>query len=136
VKLDGEGHAARGPGWEERREEGVSFRQRFELRAGQWMLLELARQVFGDATSVRLVRGARERPPFRGMVILRVPFRSMEDHRAREGVFLSLAAADPVVAAVPMLYVFEPDPALPGPPAPGVSAGGTPVSPSTSPSRP
>lgn len=116
MKLDGEAHAARGPGWEDRRDEGVETRRRFELRAGQWALLELARQVFGAAASARLHPGGRAQPPFGGIVTFRVPFRTLEDHRAREGVFLALASADPVASSTRFLLVFEPDASLPGPP--------------------
>ncbi len=116
MKLDGEVHAARGPGWEDRRDEGVETRRRFELRAGQWALLALARRIFGPATAARLHPGGRAQPPFGGIVTFTVPFHTLEDHRAREGVFLALASADPVASSTRFLLVFEPDPALPGPP--------------------
>ncbi len=106
---DRESVAARGPGWEERRTHREERRDRWELQAGEWQGMALARHVFGAEVEVRLE--ARHAPhPFRGMLTLRVPFRSLEDHRVREGVFLALVARDPVIRQVPFLYLFEPLP--------------------------
>jgi hypothetical protein len=106
---DRESLAARGPGWEERRTHREERRNHWELRAGEWQGMALARHVFGERVEVRLE--ARHAPhPFRGMLTLRVPFRSLEEHRVRERVFLALVARDPVIRQVPFLYLFEPLP--------------------------
>jgi len=109
MNSDAESSLARGPGWEERRNQRSVAHDRWEVRAGEWAALELARHVFGDDTGVRLA-GWPSRAPFRGMLTLQVPFRSMVDHRRREGVFLHLVARDPVLARVPFVFIFEPAP--------------------------
>lgn len=96
-----------GPGWEERRDVREEHRERWERRAAQWAALELAREVFGDQVVARLERYPA-RGGFHGLLTLRVPFQGLDDHRRREGVFASLAAADPVLRQVPLLFVFEP----------------------------
>jgi hypothetical protein len=42
-------------------------------------------------------------------MVLRVPFDSLEAHRAREEQFMDAAALDPVLSEVPLVYVFGPD---------------------------
>lgn len=95
-----------GPGWEERRDVRDAERVRWERRSGQWAALDLARDVFGRETSVRL-EGYGARGAFRGMITLRVPLRGLDDHRRREQVFRVLAGRDPVLAQVPLIFVFE-----------------------------
>ncbi|CAN5645949.1 hypothetical protein BH23GEM11_BH23GEM11_07350 [soil metagenome] len=109
MTIERESTLARGPGWEERRSARAAATDRWELRAGEWAALDLARHVFGDDVEARLA-GWPARAPFRGLLSLRVPFRSLADHRRREEVFLLLAARDPVVSRIPFVYVFEPAP--------------------------
>lgn len=109
MNSEAESSLARGPGWEERRDHRSVAHDRWEVRAGEWAVLDLARHLFGPETQVRLA-GWPSRAPFRGMLTLRVPFRSMVDHRRREGVFLELVARDPVLSRVAFVYVFEPAP--------------------------
>jgi hypothetical protein len=47
---------------------------------------------------------------FRGLLSVTVPFRSLADHRAREHLFLSWASRDPILARVPLIFVFDPAP--------------------------
>jgi hypothetical protein len=96
-----------GPGWLELRRQQIPARTRWERRSGQWRALALARYVFGEAAAARL-DGFPPRGGLRGLLHLEVPFRDLEDHRERETLFLSLAAADPVLVQVPLVYVFEP----------------------------
>jgi hypothetical protein len=89
--------------------------RRWELRAAQWRAWELAEAVFGSRVRLGLKKGNGP-GTFRGLITLFVPFRSLEDHRGREELFLSWAGADPVLARVPFIYVFEPVPeAVPAP---------------------
>jgi hypothetical protein len=81
---------------------------RIEVRAAQWKALELARAVFGKEVGVAMI-GLRPRGPLRGLLRLDVPFDSLERHREREGVFLSLVGQDPLLARVPLVYVVGPD---------------------------
>jgi hypothetical protein len=102
--------------WLELREERVEERVRWGIRAAQWRALELAREVFGESAAIRLdafpPRGA-----FRALVHLRVPFEDLDDHRERETIFGALAGHDELLRRVPLVFVFEPDPA--GRPASG-----------------
>lgn len=82
-------------------------RSRWRARAAEWRALELARALFGPEASVRLSLCGPGRP-FRGLLHLEVPFRSLADHRIRESVFLACAGEDPVVARVPFVFIFEP----------------------------
>lgn len=106
MKLEPGDEQILGPGWEERRDVRDAERVRWERRSGEWAALDLARAVFGRETSVRL-EGYGARGPFRGMVTLRVPFRELDEHRLRERVFRTLVGRDPVLAQVPMIFVFE-----------------------------
>jgi len=81
----------------------------WELRAAQWRAWFLAEHAFGTPVRVSLV-GRPGYPGFRGFLHLTVPFRSLEDHRARESVFLAWAGEDPALARVPLLFVFDPSP--------------------------
>lgn len=125
MKLDGESRAARGPGWEERRDHRAEARSRWRGRSAQWAALALAHHLFGPSATVRSAGGGAIAPspsdPVQGMLQLRVPFRSLEDHRQRESRFLALTRMDPVLASFPFLYVFEPDPSVDPPPGPPAS---------------
>lgn len=81
---------------------------RIEVRAAQWKAVELARMVFGRDVGVAMV-GLRTRGPLRGLLRLDVPFETLERHREREGVFLSLVGQDPLLARVPLVYILGPD---------------------------
>jgi hypothetical protein len=95
--------------WREIRREIIPARTRWERRAGQWRAVRIARMVFGDRTTGRL-EGFPPRGGFSGLLHLEVPFHDLEDHRARERLFLALAGADPVLARVPLVFSFAPDP--------------------------
>lgn len=81
---------------------------RIEVRAAQWKALELARTVFGQDVGIAMI-GLRSGGPVRGLLRLDVPFESLERHRQREGVFLSLVGQDPLLTRVPLVYVVGPD---------------------------
>ena len=81
---------------------------RIEVRAAQWKALELARAVFGENVGMAMI-GLRHRGPLRGLLRLDVPFDSLERHRERQDVFLSLVGQDPLLARVPLVYVVGPD---------------------------
>jgi hypothetical protein len=84
--------------------ERVDERERWEVRAAQWRARALAEVVFGGEVQARVT--GRLRGPFRGLLHLDVPFHGLAEHRARERVFLSAAASDPVIARVPFVFVF------------------------------
>lgn len=107
MATDPESVSARGPGWEERRAHRAVQTRRWERKAAALAAHALARFVFGPRVEARLSPWPAP-PPLTGLLELRVPFRSLDDHRMREALFLELAAADPVVAGRPFLYVFEP----------------------------
>jgi hypothetical protein len=107
VATDPESVAANGPGWEERRTHRAVRAVRWERRAAALAAHDLAHFVFGPRVEVRLSPWEAH-PPLTGLLELRVPFASLDDHRSRETLFLALAAADPVVAGRPFVYVFEP----------------------------
>lgn len=102
--------AGEGENWIEIREERVAERERWAVRAAQWRTLELAREAFGEGAAVRL-DGYPPRGTFRGLVHVRVPFDDLDDHRRREGHFLALAGRDELLERVPLVFVFDPDPA-------------------------
>jgi hypothetical protein len=106
---ESDGAAAHHAGWWEIRRETIPGRTRWERRAGQWRAVDLAREVFGEGAAGRL-EGFPPRGGFKGLVHLEVPFRDMEDHRAREDLFLALASSDPVLERVPLVFVFAPVP--------------------------
>jgi hypothetical protein len=99
---------SRGPGWEERRNERAEATARWQLRAFQMAALPLAQEVFGPQATVYLLPWGG-RPPLAGGLTLQVPFRDLNDHRAREALFLALAARDPVLSGTPCVYVFQPE---------------------------
>lgn len=80
-------------------------RARWEVRAAQWRARELAEDVFGEVTDMG-VTGIRAGGPLRGLMHLAVPFRDLDEHRARQDRFMTAAASDPLLAAVPLVYVF------------------------------
>jgi hypothetical protein len=82
-------------------------RLRWEARSAQWRARELAERVFGGEVATRLV-GLTTRSTFRGMLHLQVPFTHLERHRALEACFLAVAARDPVLARVPLVFVLGP----------------------------
>jgi hypothetical protein len=97
-----------GAHWLEIREERVSSRRRWSIRAAQWRALELAREVFGDAAA--RLEGFPPRGAFEGMVHLSVPFQDLETHSHLEARFSGLAGRDELLSRVPLVFVFEPRP--------------------------
>jgi hypothetical protein len=85
------------------------LRRPWEVRAAQWRAWELAEAAFGQGVSVRLT-GKGSYQSFRGLLTFTVPFSTLGDHRMRESTFLSWARMDPILAQVPLVFVFEPDP--------------------------
>jgi hypothetical protein len=85
------------------------LRRRWEVRCAQWRAWVLAEAAFGPPVLVTLSGGA-EVQSFRGLLNLRIPFRNLEDHWNREALFLAWAEKDPVLARVPVVFVFEPAP--------------------------
>jgi hypothetical protein len=81
---------------------------RWEVRAAQWRALELARSVFGAEARGGMI-GLRHHGPLRGLMLLDVPFDGIERHRALEARFLAMAASDPLLCRVPLVYVVGPD---------------------------
>ena len=81
----------------------------WRVRSAQWRAWTLAEAAFGEGVTAHLA-GKGGFDVFRGLLTLRVPFRSLQDHRHREALFLSWAEADPILARVPFIFVFQPDP--------------------------
>lgn len=79
-------------------------RERWEARAAQWRARELAEAVFGGEVVARLVGPTRG--SFRGLLHLDVPFLGLADHQERERRFVAAASDDPVLARVPLVFVF------------------------------
>ena len=82
----------------------IDERERWEVRAAQWRARALAEVVFGGEVDARVT--GRIPGPFRGLLHLDVPFDGLAEHRAREGVFMSAVARDPVLSRVSLLFVF------------------------------
>ncbi|NIR81300.1 MAG: hypothetical protein GWO00_24005, partial [Gemmatimonadetes bacterium] len=80
--------------------------QRWELRAAQWRALALAERIFGAGVRASLSGSALE-GAFRALLHLQVPFDSIEGHRDREARFAVAAGLDPVLARVPLIFVFS-----------------------------
>lgn len=83
---------------------------RWEVRAAQWRAVELAREAFGPGVRGSLL-GLRAEGSLRGLLQLDVPFETTEgsgldEHRRREVEFLASVGNDPLLQAVPLLYVF------------------------------
>ena len=83
-------------------------RTRWRIRAAQWRARQLAEAAFGPVARSDLV-AMRPGGDFEGLLHLDVPFRSLEDHRRREALFLAAAGEDPILSSVPLLYVVGPD---------------------------
>lgn len=83
-------------------------RARWEVRAAQWRAQEIAESVFGRITSASLL-GIRPGGQLRGLLLLEVPFQDLETHCALERRFLAAVGIDPILARVPLVYVFGPD---------------------------
>lgn len=82
-------------------------RARWAVRAAQWRARELAEAVFG-AVSETTLKALRPSGDARGLLVLGVPFRDLESHRAREARFMAAAHEDPILSQVPLVYVFGP----------------------------
>ena len=82
-------------------------RVRWEVRAAQWRAREIAEIVFGGVAASSLI-GIRSQGPLRGLLELEVPFECLDSHREREARFMAAAQADPVLARVPLVFVFAP----------------------------
>jgi len=85
----------------------AELRGRWEVRAAQWRARELAELVFGGVSASSLI-GIRPHGALRGLLELEVPFEGLDSHREREAHFMAAAAADPVLARVPLVFVFAP----------------------------
>ena len=82
----------------------VQDRERWEARAAQWRAREIAEAVFGGEVRARLVGPTPG--GFRGLLHLDVPFEGLAEHREREARFVAAATIDPVLARVPLVFVF------------------------------
>jgi hypothetical protein len=83
-------------------------RARWAVRAAQFRAHEIAESIFGRVRSSSLL-GLRAAGPQRGLLEMRVPFDGLEAQLAREASFLAAAREDPILARVPLVYVFAPD---------------------------
>ena len=81
----------------------------WRVRSAQWRAWALAEAAFGEGVKTCLA-GRGGYVGFRGLLTVSVPFRGMEDHRRRESLFLSWAGRDPVLRAVPFVFIFHPEP--------------------------
>ena len=81
----------------------------WELRAAQWKARFLAEMAFEGRVDVSLV-GRPGYPSFRGLLYLQVPFRDLPDHERRQALLLRWSGEDPILARVPLIFVFEPRP--------------------------
>jgi hypothetical protein len=84
-------------------------RNPWRVRAAQWRAWALAEAAFGEGVRTALT-GRGGYPSFRGLLTLTVPFRGMEDHRDRESLFMAWVSRDPVLARVPFVFLFQPEP--------------------------
>jgi hypothetical protein len=82
----------------------------WEIRSAQYRAWSIAEMAFGPGVRSSLV-GRPGYPSFRGLLHLTVPFRDLDDHHARQSLFLAWVGNDPVLARVPLVYVFAPEPA-------------------------
>jgi len=87
------------------RESRESRARRWAGEAARWRAHEVAGMVFGEPVHSRLQR-APGGGGLHGLLHLDVPFHSLESHRESEQDFLAAAAADPVLAQVPVVYIF------------------------------
>lgn len=98
-----------GPGGHVARPRGLeAHRLRWEVRGARFRAHALAEAVFGPDAHVLPAGGEGGMPPFRGLVRVVVPFADIDVHRWRERIFVSCAARDPLLAGVPLVYLFEP----------------------------
>jgi hypothetical protein len=84
-------------------------RKPWEVRSAQWRAWTLAEAAFGTGVQV-LLSGRTGYQGIRGLLTMSVPFRDLSDHRGRESLFLNWVSRDPVLARVPLIFVFQPDP--------------------------
>lgn len=85
-------------------------RSPWQLRSAQWRAWALAEAAFGDGVRTHLA-GMGGYRPFRGLLTVSVPFRTLQDHRERESMFLAWVSRDPVLTQVPFVFIFQPEPA-------------------------
>lgn len=81
--------------------------QRWEVRAAQWRAWSLAEAIFGGEVQVFLTSKGGPKT-FRGLLTLSVPFSDLPRHKEREAIFMACAGRDPVLSAMPLIYVFQP----------------------------
>lgn len=79
------------------------------VRSAQWRAWALAEAAFGEGVLTHLA-GVGGYRPFQGLLTISVPFRTLQDHARRESLFLSWVSRDPILARVPFVFVFDPDP--------------------------
>ena len=82
-------------------------RNRWEVRAAQWRAREIAQLVL--AVFWIGLTGIRGRGEVRGLLRLDVPFDDLCKHHDRETRFMAAVLTDPVLSAVPLLYVIGPE---------------------------
>jgi hypothetical protein len=82
--------------------------RRWEVRAAHWRAHALAQEIFRGEVRTHLM-GMRTAGKFRGLLRMEVPFRDLEGHREAEARFLAAAGGDPLLEAVPLLFVVGPD---------------------------
>lgn len=80
-------------------------RARWEVHAAHWRARALAETVFGSVASSRLT-AIRASGPLRGLVRLDVPVPDLVSHHDRESRFAAAVEADPLLARIPLVYVF------------------------------
>jgi hypothetical protein len=84
-------------------------RNPWEVRSAQWRAWALAEEAFGEGVRTYLAGRGGYRP-FQGLLTISVPFRTLQDHRHRESLFLAWASRDPVLTRVPFVFIFAPAP--------------------------
>jgi len=95
-----------------RRSHAEVSQERWRIRAAQWQAAALAQAIFGAEVEVSLDRYPG-RGGFHGLLHLRVPFLGMDRHLELEREFCVVAGGDPVLSAIPLLFVFQAaDPAV------------------------
>lgn len=90
------------------RRETEQHRLRWEIRAAQWRALEIARSLWGEEVATSL-SGYPARGGFHGLLELEVPHGGdfdLETHRELEARFIHIAGLDPLLARVPLVYIF------------------------------
>jgi hypothetical protein len=84
-------------------------RSPWRVRSAQWRAWALAEAAFGAGVRTHLA-GRGRYGSFRGLLTITVPFRTLEDHRYRESLFLAWASRDPALTRVPFVFIFHPEP--------------------------